>query len=131
MHEHFLTLFIAMPHLTANAPPPGACMCSKPLCRRMIVVEGVYANSGDVAPLKALVDLKEQHRYRLCVEESHALGVLGASGRGACEAAGLQPGEVRRQRCGNVAYGIAVQRCGNVAYGIAVQRRHVVMFCFI
>jgi hypothetical protein len=33
------------------------------------------------------------HRYRLCVEESHALGVLGAHGRGACEAAGLAPGD--------------------------------------
>ena len=33
-------------------------------------------------------------RYRLCVEESYALGVLGSSGRGACEAAGLQPGQV-------------------------------------
>lgn len=28
------------------------------------------------------------------MEESYALGVLGASGRGACEAAGLQPGQV-------------------------------------
>lgn len=34
------------------------------------------------------------YRYRLCVEESYALGVLGATGRGACEAAGLQPGQV-------------------------------------
>jgi serine palmitoyltransferase len=33
-------------------------------------------------------------RYRLCVEESYALGVLGETGRGACEAAGLQPGQV-------------------------------------
>lgn len=33
-------------------------------------------------------------RYRLCVEESYALGVLGATGRGACEAAGLRPGQV-------------------------------------
>jgi serine palmitoyltransferase len=60
----------------------------------MIVVEGVYANSGDVAPLHQLYSLKEAYRYRLCVEESHAFGVLGQQGRGACEAAGLQPGQV-------------------------------------
>jgi serine palmitoyltransferase len=60
----------------------------------MIVVEGVYANSGDVAPLQQLYSLKEAYRYRLCVEESHAFGVLGQQGRGACEAAGLQPGQV-------------------------------------
>ncbi|KAF6262798.1 pyridoxal phosphate-dependent transferase [Scenedesmus sp. NREL 46B-D3] len=65
-----------------------------PLCRKMIVVEGVYANSGDVAPLQQLYSLKESYRYRLCVEESHAFGVLGRQGRGACEAAGLQPGQV-------------------------------------
>jgi serine palmitoyltransferase len=60
----------------------------------MIVVEGVYANSGDVAPLQQLYNLKEAYRYRLCVEESHAFGVMGQQGRGACEAAGLQPGQV-------------------------------------
>lgn len=65
-----------------------------PLCRKMIVVEGVYANSGDVAPLQQLYRLKEAYKYRLCVEESFALGVLGETGRGACEAAGLQPGQV-------------------------------------
>lgn len=32
-------------------------------------------------------------RYRLVVDESLALGVLGARGRGACEAAGLHPGD--------------------------------------
>ena len=33
-------------------------------------------------------------RYRLVVDESLALGVLGARGRGACEHWGLAPGEV-------------------------------------
>jgi 7-keto-8-aminopelargonate synthetase-like enzyme len=31
-----------------------ACCCRAPLCCKMIVVEGVYANSGDVAPLQQL-----------------------------------------------------------------------------
>jgi serine palmitoyltransferase len=48
-----------------------------------------------VAPLQQLYSLKESFRYRLCVEESHAFGVMGQNGRGACEAAGLQPGQVR------------------------------------
>lgn len=65
----------------------------------MIVVEGVYANSGDVAPLQQLYKLKEEYKYRLCVEESHAFGVLGQTGRGACEAAGLQPGQVGWRLC--------------------------------
>jgi hypothetical protein len=31
--------------------PRHCCCCRAPLCRKMIVVSGVYANSGDVAPL--------------------------------------------------------------------------------
>ncbi len=64
------------------------------LCRKMIVVEGVYGNYGDLAPLAEIVQLKDRYKYRLLVDESHGVGVLGASGRGACEAAGLAAGAV-------------------------------------
>lgn len=63
----------------------------KPLCRRWIVVEGVYANWGDLAPLDQLYGIKEKYKYRLMVEESFGFGALGATGRGACEHFGLQP----------------------------------------
>lgn len=66
----------------------------RPLNRRFVVVEGVYANTGDVAPLKAIAELKERYKYRLIVDESVALGVLGESGRGAAQAAGLGPQDV-------------------------------------
>ncbi len=67
---------------------------SSPLCRKMIVVEGLYGNYGDVAPLAEIVQLTERYKYRLLVDESHGVGVLGATGRGACEAAGLAAGAV-------------------------------------
>lgn len=67
---------------------------SKPLCRRWIVVEGVYANYGDLAPLDQLYRLKEQYKYRLMVEESYSFGVLGDTGRGACEHYGLMSDQV-------------------------------------
>lgn len=35
-----------------------------------------------------------RYKYRLVVDESISLGVLGRSGRGAAEAAGLQPSDV-------------------------------------
>ncbi|KAK9840652.1 hypothetical protein WJX81_007034 [Elliptochloris bilobata] len=66
----------------------------KPLNRRFIVVEGIYAQYGDLAPLAAIHALKCKYRYRLVVDESLALGVLGAHGRGACEHSGLAPGQV-------------------------------------
>lgn len=65
----------------------------KPLNRRFIVVEGIYANHGDVAPLKELVRLKESFFFRLVVDESVSFGSLpGGAGRGACEYAGVEPG---------------------------------------
>ncbi|RMZ53755.1 hypothetical protein APUTEX25_003894 [Auxenochlorella protothecoides] len=64
----------------------------KPLNRRFIVVEGIYASLGDMAPLKELMALKEQKfKYRLIVDESLSLGVLGQHGRGAADHFGIPP----------------------------------------
>ena len=68
--------------------------CRKPLNRRFIVVEAVYKALGDLAPLAAIARLKHKYKFRLVVDESLAFGVLGASGRGACEHFGLQPEDV-------------------------------------
>jgi len=32
--------------------------------RRFIIIEGVYANYGDIAPLKEIVELKEKYKFR-------------------------------------------------------------------
>jgi serine palmitoyltransferase len=53
--------------------------------RRFIIVEGIYANYGDIAPLDQIVDLKEKFLFRLVLDESLSLGVLGVTGRGALE----------------------------------------------
>lgn len=66
----------------------------KPLTRRFIIVEGIYANFGDLAPLDKIAQLKEKYKYRLIVDESFSFGVLGATGRGACEHFGLQSSQV-------------------------------------
>lgn len=70
----------------------------RPPCRRFIVVEGVAASDGAVAPLPEIVRLKKKYKYRLVVDESMALGSLGTRGRGACEHFGLRPAGVCSRR---------------------------------
>ncbi|EHA8589814.1 putative Long chain base biosynthesis protein 1c [Cocos nucifera] len=57
--------------------------------RRYIVVEAVYQNSGQVAPLDEIIKLKEKHRFRVILDESNSFGVLGNSGRGLAEHCGV------------------------------------------
>lgn len=61
----------------------------KVLNRRFIVVEGLYQNTGMVCPLKEVVALADQYKFRVLLEESMALGTLGETGRGCCEHWGL------------------------------------------
>ncbi|KAL2318514.1 hypothetical protein Fmac_032390 [Flemingia macrophylla] len=57
--------------------------------RRYIVVEAVYQNSGQIAPLDEIIKLKEKYRFRVLMDESNSLGVLGSSGRGLTEYYGV------------------------------------------
>lgn len=57
--------------------------------RRYIVVEAVYQNSGQVAPLDEIIRLKEKYRFRVILDENHSFGVLGNSGRGLTEYYGV------------------------------------------
>ncbi len=52
---------------------------------RMIVTDGVFSMDGDIAPLKAICDLAERYAALVVVDESHALGVMGANGKGSVE----------------------------------------------
>lgn len=56
----------------------------------LIVSESVFGVNGDLASLTDLVYLAERHGVRLMIDEAHALGALGADGRGAVAEAGLE-----------------------------------------
>ncbi|KAK9866323.1 hypothetical protein WJX84_010928 [Apatococcus fuscideae] len=90
-------------------------LCRKPLNRRFVVIEGVYAGSGDIAPMDEIFKLKEEFCYRLVVDESNALGVLGKRGRGACEHFGLEPEQVEivTATMGNALSSVGGFCCGN------------------
>jgi 8-amino-7-oxononanoate synthase len=62
--------------------------------RVLIVVEGLYSMDGDGPELSRLVDLKEQYDCWLMVDEAHSLGILGKTGKGIFEMAGVDPKRV-------------------------------------
>lgn len=71
--------------------------------RKFLVAEGIYYNSGDLAPLPRLVsplsclecklmkpilcqvEFRNKYKIPLFLEESLSLGVLGRTGKGAAE----------------------------------------------
>ena len=56
----------------------------------LVVVDGVFSMEGDIADLPGLIKVCDRHGAGLLVDEAHALGVLGASGRGTGEHFNLQ-----------------------------------------
>ncbi|XP_047997217.1 2-amino-3-ketobutyrate coenzyme A ligase, mitochondrial isoform X2 [Leguminivora glycinivorella] len=49
---------------------------------KLIVTDGVFSMDGNVAPLPGLRNLADKYRALLAVDDSHATGFLGATGRG-------------------------------------------------
>jgi glycine C-acetyltransferase len=56
---------------------------------RMIVTDGVFSMDGDVAPLADICDLADRHRALVLVDDSHATGFMGKTGRGTPEHCGV------------------------------------------
>jgi glycine C-acetyltransferase len=57
----------------------------------LIITDGVFSMDGDVCRLKELLELKQEFGARLLIDEAHAVGVLGAHGKGTeeyCDAIG-------------------------------------------
>lgn len=52
---------------------------------RLIVTDGVFSMDGVIADLPAICDLAERHRATLFVDDSHAVGFMGAGGAGTPE----------------------------------------------
>ncbi|MDE0228752.1 MAG: aminotransferase class I/II-fold pyridoxal phosphate-dependent enzyme [Spirochaetaceae bacterium] len=52
---------------------------------KLIVTDGVFSMEGDIAPLPEIGALARRYGARVYLDEAHALGVIGATGRGSQE----------------------------------------------
>jgi glycine C-acetyltransferase len=58
--------------------------------RRMIVTDGVFSMDGYLAPLAEICELAERYDALVLVDDSHAVGFIGATGAGTPEHFGVQ-----------------------------------------
>ena len=52
---------------------------------KLIATDGVFSMDGFIAPLKAICDLADKYNALVMVDDSHAVGFMGAHGRGTHE----------------------------------------------
>ena len=57
--------------------------------RRLIVTDGVFSMDGYLAPLEGICDLADEYDAMVMVDDSHAVGFIGAGGRGTPEHFGV------------------------------------------
>lgn len=59
---------------------------------KLIVIDGVFSMEGDIAFLPQIRKLADTYQAGIYLDEAHALGVIGQTGRGTCEHHGNDPG---------------------------------------
>lgn len=58
---------------------------SKDYKNRFVVIDGVYSQDGDIAPLDQIYAVCKDHNAYLIVDDAHGIGVFGKTGRGIIE----------------------------------------------
>jgi 8-amino-7-oxononanoate synthase len=71
----------------AQSRPAAEAAARRP--RTLVITESVFSMDGDLAPLKAIVELKDRYGFWLMLDEAHATGLLGPTRRGLAEACGV------------------------------------------
>jgi 8-amino-7-oxononanoate synthase len=111
-------------HLDLNALEAGLrAHASEPVAgRRFVVTESVFSMDGDVAPLAVMRALCERYGAGLILDEAHATGVHGPSGRGSAVETGVAADAVGvTHTCGK-----ALASAGAFVCGSAALREHLI-----
>ena len=75
------------PH--ADLPAAEAALAGALPARRLLVSDGVFSMDGDAADLAGLAGIAQRQHATLVIDDAHGVGVLGATGLGSLQAAGL------------------------------------------
>lgn len=65
-----------------------------PRRRAFLIIEAIYFNTGDMCPLKRMVELARKYRLRIILDESLTIGVVGKYGRGITELLNIPRDEI-------------------------------------
>ena len=91
-------------------------------CRKIVVTESVFSMDGDMANVKAIVDLTERYGASVIVDEAHATAVQGSGGRGIVASVGLARNVLAVvHTCGK-----ALASAGAFVCGSQVLREHLI-----
>jgi 8-amino-7-oxononanoate synthase len=115
---------VIYPHRDLNALERGLREHDGANGRKFVVTETVFSMDGDVVLLRELVALCERFGAAVIVDEAHATGVHGPSGRGLCVEAGVARGRgliAAVHTCGK-----ALASAGAFVCGSAVLREHLI-----
>jgi glycine C-acetyltransferase len=86
-----------------------------------VATDGVFSMEGDLAPLPSLIETAKQYDRILFVDDSHAVGVIGATGRGTPEQLGVH-GKI------DVLSGTLGKAMGGAAGGYISGRKDLISF---
>ena len=85
----------------------------------MIVTDGVFSMDGIIADLKSICDLADKYNALIMVDESHAVGFVGKTGRGTPEHSGVE-GRI------DIITGTLGKALGGASGGYTAARREIV-----
>jgi glycine C-acetyltransferase len=87
--------------------------------QKLVVTDGVFSMDGTVADLKGIVERAERHRALVMVDDCHATGFVGPTGRGTPELHGVR-GRV------DIVTGTLGKALGGALGGFTAARREIV-----
>lgn len=64
--------------------------CKNEYRTKLIIVDGVYSMDGDISPLDKIIELAKCYGAYVMVDEAHATGVIGKTGKGTPEHFGIE-----------------------------------------